>query len=38
MAGENEGASRTEEATPRRLEEARKDGDATGVEDRAVSK
>lgn len=27
MAGENEGASRTEEATPRRLEEARKDGD-----------
>ena len=27
MAGENEGASRTEEATPRRLEEARKEGD-----------
>ena len=27
MAGEREGASRTEEATPRRLEEARKDGD-----------
>lgn len=27
MAGEREGASRTEEATPRRLEEARKEGD-----------
>ena len=27
MAGENEGASRTEEATPRRLEEARREGD-----------